>query len=132
MASFFKSFGKGCLYFLLFPLGIVAIALYAVYGIFVFLFELIRLIVLFFSGRKLHEDLPEDIEAKRRITRMNDGSDLSLYPQDSIVYGSGYQTPRHLQQDDEKEENPEPVEPMHEDVEEKEEDKEDEYFDRLV
>ena len=99
MASFFKNLAKGLLYFLLFPFGLIAIALYAVFGVFVFFFQFIRLIVLFFTGRNLSSDLPEDIEAKKIIEANNpkeeeeQESPLSLYPSDSIVYGSGYSSP---------------------------------------
>ena len=97
MASFFKNLGKGLLYVLIFPLGLIAIALYAVFGVFVFLFQFIRLIILFFTGRSLNSDLPEDIEAKKIIEankpKEEEESPLSLYPSDSIVYGSGYVHP---------------------------------------
>ena len=100
MASFFKSFAKGLLYVLLFPFGLIAIALYAVFGVFVFFFQFIRLIILFFTGRNLSSDLPEDIEAKKIIEANKpkeeeevQESPLSLYPSDSIVYGSGYVNP---------------------------------------
>ena len=114
MASFFKNFAKGLLYVLLFPFGLLAIALYAVFGIFVFFFQFVRLIILFFTGRNLSSDLPEDIEAKRIIEankpKEEEESPLSLYPSDSIVYGSGYVNPSLDQETDteieeEKEEN---------------------------
>ena len=135
MASVFKNIAKGLLYVLLFPFGLIAIALYAVFGIFVFFFQFIRLIVLFFSGRKLTSDLPEDIEARRIIEankpKEEEESPLSLYPSDSIVYGSGYVHPSSEQPEEPKEE---PVEEDHqqdfeqmrliddEDIEEKEDD----------
>ena len=94
MAAFFKSLGKGLLYVIMLPLGLIAIALYAVYGIFVFFFQLIRLIILFFTGRKLNSDLPEDIKAKAIIEANKPREEsLSLYPSESIVYGSGYVHP---------------------------------------
>ena len=99
MASFFKNLAKGLLYFLLFPFGLIAIALYAVFGVFVFFFQFVRLIILFFTGRNLSSDLPEDIEAKKIIEankpqeEEEQESPLSLYPSDSIVYGSGYVNP---------------------------------------
>ena len=111
MASFFKSFAKGLLYVLLFPFGLIAIALYAVFGVFVFFFQFVRLIILFFTGRNLSSDLPEDIEAKKIIEANNpkdeeeEESPLSLYPSDSIVYGSGYVNPSLDQDTDTEEEN---------------------------
>ena len=44
MANFFKNFGKGLLYVVLFPLIVVGIVLYGVFGLFVFIFQLIKLI----------------------------------------------------------------------------------------
>lgn len=103
MATFFKSLGKGLLYVILFPLGLIAIALYAVYGIFVFFFHLVRLIVMFFTGKKLNSDLPEDIKAKAIIDANKPKEEpLSLYPSDSIVYGSGYVHPSLDNQNTEK------------------------------
>ena len=96
MASVFKNILKGLLYVLMFPLGLIAIALYAVFGIFVFFFQFIRLIVLFFTGRSFKSELPEDIAARKIIEAKQpslDESPLSLYPSDSIVYGSGYTSP---------------------------------------
>ena len=98
MGAIFKSILKGLLYVLAFPFGLLAIALYAVFGLFVFIFQFFRLIFLFFSGRSFKNDLPEDIES-RKIMEKNkpkeEGVDpaLSLYPSDSIVYGSGYVSP---------------------------------------
>ena len=97
MASFFKNLLKGFLYVLMFPFGLIAIAICAVFGIFVFFFQFVRLIVLFFSGRSFKNELPEDIAA-RKIIEANqpspeEESPLSLYPSDSIVYGSGYVSP---------------------------------------
>ena len=102
MAGFFKGLAKGLLYFLFFPFGLIAIALYAVFGLFVFIFQFIKMIVLFFSGRNLQSDLPEDIEVKKIIEMKNPKPEeekedkelsMSLYPSDSIVYGGGYSSP---------------------------------------
>ena len=98
MIGLLKSIAKGILYFFAFPFGLVAIALYSVFGFFVFVFQFFRLIYLFFTGRSFKSDLPEDIEAKK-ILEMNKPKEagvdpsLSLYPSDSIVYGSGYSSP---------------------------------------
>ena len=65
MANLFKSLAKGVLYFFAFPGIIIAVALYAVFGVLVFIFQFFKLIYLFFTGRTLFSDLPEDIEVKR-------------------------------------------------------------------
>lgn len=64
MASFFKSFGKGILYILALPAILVVLIVFAIYGLFVFLYMSIKNLVLFFTGRKLFEELPEDKKAK--------------------------------------------------------------------
>lgn len=67
MVNFLKSFAKGLLYLLVLPVLIVGIVLYGVVGIFIFLFLAVKGLILFFRGRSLFDDLPEDIEAKRRL-----------------------------------------------------------------
>ena len=97
MASDFKSIAKGLLYVVFFPLGLVAIALYAIFGIFVFFFQFVKWVFLFFTGRNLYSDLPEDVEAKRLMEaskpKEDEESPLSLYPSDSSMYGSDYVSP---------------------------------------
>lgn len=104
MANFFKGFGKGLLYVLLFPFIIVGIVLYAVFGLFVFVFQFFKLIYLFFTGRTLFSDLEEDIAAKAILEKAQNpnpepvkegpGNDqLSLYPSDSPMYTSNYSSP---------------------------------------
>ncbi len=67
MISFFKNFGKGVLYVLVLPFLLVGMAIYGVVALFIFIFLAIKGLVLFFTGRSLYEDLPEDIEAKKRL-----------------------------------------------------------------
>ena len=99
MVSFFKNFGKGLLYVVLFPFLLVFIALYAVFGLLVFIFQLFKLVFLFFTGRTLFTDLEEDIAAKAILegTTSSDkeetkteNSQLSLYPSDGSYYNSDY------------------------------------------
>ena len=71
MGNFFKSFGKGVLYLLVLPFLLVILAIYAVVGLFVFLFEGIKAIILFFTGRSLFDDLPEDKQAKEIIASLS-------------------------------------------------------------
>ena len=69
MVSFFKNFGKGVLYVLVLPALLVGLAVYAVVALFVFIYLAIKGLILFFTGRSLYEDLPEDTEAKRILNR---------------------------------------------------------------
>ena len=71
MLNFLKNFAKGVLYLLVLPFLIVGLAIYAVVAIFIFIYLAIKGLVLFFTGRSLYEDLPEDKEAKRRIAIQN-------------------------------------------------------------
>ena len=119
MSNVFKSIGKGILYFFLFPVIVLAITLYAIVGLGVFIFQFIKMIILFFSGRNLNSDLDEDIKAKSILGELTveeekEESPLSLYPSDSPVYGSGYSSP--LFQEQPKEE-PASIEPEPEEVE---------------
>lgn len=120
MANFFKSIGKGVGYFFLFPLLIVGIALYSVFGLLVFIFQFFKLIFLFFTGRTLFSDLKEDVELKALLSKEKEQAEetpaeeekkeenpMSLYPSDSIVYGSGYSSPL-VEEKKEVEQKPEP------------------------
>ena len=69
MVSFFKNFGKGVLYVLVLPALLVGLIVYAVVALFVFIYLAIKGLILFFTGRSLYEDLPEDVEAKRILNR---------------------------------------------------------------
>lgn len=100
VVGFFKSFGKGLLYILLFPLILIVLTIYGVYGLVVFFIQLIKMVILFFSGKTLTSDLEEDIKAKA-ILSGDDGKkeeeehkEMSLYPSDSPIYTTnGYNTP---------------------------------------
>ncbi len=72
MLEFLKRCGLGVLYIVAAPFAIALLALFAVLGIFVFLFMMVKSIILFFSGRSIFDDLPEDIEAKRRLGTLID------------------------------------------------------------
>ena len=100
MGNIFRNIGRGIGYFFAFPGIIIAVALYAIVGIFVFVFQFFKLVFLFFTGRTLFSDLPEDIELKEKLEgnkeeEKEEDSDnqLSLYPSDSIVYNNEYSSP---------------------------------------
>ncbi len=56
---------------LVLPFLLVGLCLYGVAALFIFLFLAIKGLILFFSGRSLYEDLPEDVEAKKRLSSMD-------------------------------------------------------------
>lgn len=74
MVEFFKKLGKGILYVLIFPAFIVVITCFAIYGIGLFIFLLIKSIFLFFTGRSLYKDLPEDKKAKAILATYNNSN----------------------------------------------------------
>jgi len=98
MAEFFKRFGKGILYVLFTPVFLLVLALFGVAGILMFIFLFFKSIFLFFSGRSLKDDLPEDKKAKEIIDAMNPMSTnnkeetdiLTVYPSQSDMYESPY------------------------------------------
>ena len=114
MNGFFKNLGKGIGYFFAFPGLLIAIALYAVVGLFVFIFQFFKLIYLFFTGRNLFSDLPEDIALKAKFTpepepvEENKDNSLSVYPSDSSLYNNEYSSSMMK----EKEEEDKPVVPI--------------------
>jgi len=71
MINFFKNFGKGILYVFVLPFLLIGLAIYAVVAIFIFIYLAFKGLILFFTGRSLYEDLPEDIEAKKRLASAN-------------------------------------------------------------
>ena len=96
MVSFFKNFGKGVLYVLVLPFLLVGMALYGVVAFFVFIFLSIKGLVLFFTGRSLYEDLPEDIEAKKRLAPAQPTAQASVSNEDissALNIGSEQETP---------------------------------------
>lgn len=101
MISFLKSILKGLLYVSFFPFGLLAIVIYGVFGIFVFIYRIIKLTYLFFTGRNLKNELDEDEEI-RKILEANKPKEeesepvdpsMSLYPSDSDLYKVDYVSP---------------------------------------
>ena len=99
MGNFFKSLAKGLLYFLAFPGIIIAASVYAVFGVFVFLYQFGKLIYLFFTGRTLFTDLEEDQQVKAIIEAnkidVNQAEEVKevVDPFLSPIYGSDYVSP---------------------------------------
>ena len=64
MLNLLKTFGKGILYVIGLPFFLVALLLFAVFGILAFLFQVIKSIIFFFTGQKFFPELPEDKELR--------------------------------------------------------------------
>ena len=83
MAQFFKTLGLGLLYTVVFPFALVFLALYGVFGLVVFLIQLVRNIIVFFSGGTVGGDLPEDVEAKKILIEKQ-RAELKLAPETPV------------------------------------------------
>lgn len=82
--GFFKSLGKGCLYFLLSPLILAGFAIWCVFSLFVFIFLGIVSIVKFFKGESLTLLIKEDQEAIEIIdeaTKIAQNQQTTIQPQ---------------------------------------------------
>lgn len=64
MGGIFKKFLYGLLYIVTLPLLILFLAIYAVIGIVMFIAIGIKAIVMYFTGRNIFGELPEDIRAR--------------------------------------------------------------------
>ena len=64
MVALLKSIGKGLLYIIGLPFFLLILSLAAVFGLFFIVFMFFKSIFLFFTGRSLDDDLPEDVKAK--------------------------------------------------------------------
>lgn len=85
MVKLLKGLLKGILYIIALPFFLLAILLYALYGIFLFLFMVIKMIVLFFTGRSLFEDLPEDKKAKALLKPQSATSSIGDAAEEPIL-----------------------------------------------
>ena len=66
MIKLLKTFGKGLLYVIGFPFFIVALLVFAVIGVFLFLYQIAKSVIDFFTGRKFFPELPEDRELRMK------------------------------------------------------------------
>lgn len=67
MLKFFQFFGLGLLYTLLLPFLLVFLALFSAYSILMMVFFFFKMIILFFAGRNIFKEFPEDIEARQTL-----------------------------------------------------------------
>lgn len=64
MVELLKAFGRGILYVILFPFFVLGLVLFAVIGLFAFVFHLLKCVIYFFTGQKFFPELPEDRELR--------------------------------------------------------------------
>ncbi len=79
-----KNVGKGILYIIGLPFFLLVLALTAVFGIFLLVFMFFKSIILFFTGRSLDDDLPEDIQVKEIKNGRNNTSTISNEPRQEV------------------------------------------------
>ena len=117
MISLLKTFGKGILYVIGMPFFILTLVLFAVIGIFLFLFQIIRSVIYFFTGQKFFPELEEDKQLrllKEKAAGLNSEEEEqveempSSMNEDSIIMP----LPPVIQK------QPEPVEEQHSPIEE--------------
>lgn len=77
MIQFFKLILSGLLYIVISPLIALVLALFLVIGIIVFVLQFFKAIILFFTGRKLSSDYPEDIAAKKILGQLRASAPLA-------------------------------------------------------
>lgn len=86
MGSFLKKFGHGLLYLLVLPIFLLILVGYSVYGLLIFLVVFVRSTIDFFKGKNFFRDLPEDIEAKKRLEMIsNPFANMSEKKNDTVV-----------------------------------------------
>ena len=87
MGSFFKSFGKGILYILTLPAVLIVLVFYAIVGLFTFIFLMLKSVVLFFKGKTIFSELPEDKRAREILnpTPKQDDEVEIVEPEDPIT-----------------------------------------------
>ena len=71
MVNLLKTCGKGILYVIGFPFFLIALLLFGVIGIFLFVFQIIKSIIFFFTGMKFFPELPEDKELRLKQEALN-------------------------------------------------------------
>lgn len=71
MIQFLKFILLGLLYIITSPLIVAVLALFLVYGLLVFVLLFLKSILLFFTGRTIFSDYPEDIAAKKILGQLH-------------------------------------------------------------
>ena len=77
MANFFKKFGHGILYVITFPIFLVILVIFAIYGLFLLIVQFFKMIFNFFTGRSVHGELPEDVEARKILNKDDAASQIN-------------------------------------------------------
>ena len=81
MIKLLKTFGRGILYVIGFPFFVVTLLIFAVIGVFLFLYQIVKSIIDFFTGRKFFPELPEDRELRMKM----EAAEAASQPQTQVV-----------------------------------------------
>lgn len=81
MIKLLKTFGRGILYVIGFPFFVVTLLIFAVIGVFLFLYQIVKSIIDFFTGRKFFPELPEDRELRMKM----EAAEAASQPQNQVV-----------------------------------------------
>ena len=80
MIGLLKAFGKGLLYVVGLPFFLLALLVFAVIGLFLFIYQIIRSVIYFFTGQKFFPELPEDRELRVRKEAANSATEIIDQP----------------------------------------------------
>ena len=81
MIKLLKTFGRGILYVIGFPFFVVTLLIFAVIGVFLFLYQIVKSVIDFFTGRKFFPELPEDRELRMKM----EAAEAASQPQNQVV-----------------------------------------------
>lgn len=83
MIGLLKAFGKGLLYVVGLPFFLLALLLFAAIGLLLFIFQIIRSVIYFFTGQRFFPELPEDKELRLRKEAADNGTRVIDQPVDN-------------------------------------------------
>lgn len=76
MSKLITRIALGVLYVVISPIIALVFALFLIYGLIIFLFYLLKLVFLFFSGKTLFSEFPEDVLARKNLLMMKSNQTL--------------------------------------------------------
>lgn len=103
-----KTVGKGLLYIIALPFFLIVLALGAIFGIFLLIYMFFKSVILFFTGRSLNDDLPED----RMVKELRGGQNSSQKKDTSIFDEDEDEKPSTQEYDMNVFNNPSPIDGM--------------------
>ena len=98
MVSLLKTFARGILYVLGLPFFILALLIFAVIGLFAFLFQAIKSIIFFFTGQKFFPELPEDKELRLLKEKQNVSYNREMEKEIEKDIITPYEEPNNLEE----------------------------------